>query len=186
MTIWFTSDTHWGHENVIKYCNRPFKSADKMDEALITRWNTKVKPEDTVYHTGDFAFLDAERIGKIIDRLNGNIYLIFGNHDKTIRNSFELRSKFVKCCDYLEIYVPDPTHERGKQFIVMCHYAMLVWNKAHHGAWMIHGHSHGTLKYPIDGQILDAGTDVHNYEPISYQEVKAIMATKTIQKVDHH
>lgn len=186
MTIWFTSDTHFGHAKVIEYCNRPFRSADEMDEAMIKRWNAKVNPEDTVYHMGDFAFLDAERIKKLIARLNGKIFLIFGNHDKTIKGSAELRSMFVKCCDYLEIYVSDPTHERGKQFIVLSHYAHLVWNKAHHGAWMIHGHSHGTLKYPIDGQILDAGTDVHNYEPISYREVKAIMSTKTIQKVDHH
>ena len=66
-----------------------------------------------------------------------------------------------------EIYVQDKTAPQGRQHIVLCHYAMLVWNKSHHGSWMLHGHSHGTLKYPFAAKILDVGVDSHNFYPIS-------------------
>jgi len=108
------------------------------------------------------------------------------NHDKPIKQSQVIRSKFVKCCDYYELSVNDINAERGTQKIIMSHYAMLVWNRSHHGSWMLHGHSHGGLKYPVEGKILDAGIDAHNYFPISYDEVKAIMSTKKTQPVDHH
>lgn len=112
---------------------------------MIARYNSKVQPDDTVYMIGDFAFYDPPKAVKILERLNGNKTLIYVNHDKGVKKSDALRSKFNKCVDYLEIYVDD-------QFIVLSHYAMLTWNKAHHGAFMLHGHSHGGLKYPFKGK----------------------------------
>lgn len=157
-----------------------------MREAMIINWNAKVKPGDTVYIIGDFAFSNEAMIASILDRLNGQKFLIYGNHDKSIKGSQVLRSKFVKCCDYLELTIQDATAPRGQQKIVMSHYAMIVWNASHHSSWMLHGHSHGSLKYPFEAKILDVGMDAHNFAPISYDEVKVILDKRPIQAVDHH
>lgn len=179
MTIWFSSDLHFGHANIIKYCNRPFNSANEMDEELITRHNSRVQPDDTIFYLGDLFFHNESRALWILDRLNGKKTLIYGNHDKVIKQSTALQAKFEKCCDYTEIYV-------DKQFIVMSHYALLVWNKSHHSSWMLHGHSHGGLKYPFPGKILDLGVDAHNFYPQSFEDIKKIMDRKITQPVDHH
>jgi len=212
--IHFTGDTHFGHGNIIWYCKRPFanqalielkvefdrakkanasnfntlkaeyfaqlaKAVDRMDETLVDKWNKKVDVTDTVYHVGDVLFHTPEKAVRLLDRLNGKKILIFGNHDKTIKQSAEVRAKFERCYDYHELKV-------GDQMIVLSHYAHLVWNKSHHGSWMLHGHSHGGLVYPFESKMIDVGCDAHQYAPISYDEVKKIMDTRPIQKVDHH
>jgi len=78
MNIFFTSDHHFGHTNIIKFCNRPFANVDEMNEELIRRWNEKIAPGDEVYHLGDFALITPEKLNEILDRLNGTIYLIAG------------------------------------------------------------------------------------------------------------
>ena len=81
--LFFTSDTHFGHERIIQYCNRPFKDAAEMNEALIRNWNAVVPPDGTVFHLGDFAMgMDQDRTVGILSRLNGTIYLVAGNHDR--------------------------------------------------------------------------------------------------------
>lgn len=79
--VWLYADSHFRHANVIKYCNRPFSCVEEMDETLINNWNTMVKPDDVVYHLGDFALANRERIRNIVARLNGHIVLVMGNHD---------------------------------------------------------------------------------------------------------
>lgn len=79
--IWFLADTHFGHENVLEYGNRPFKSVEEMDEYLITEWNKKVKRTDKIYFLGDFAFTGKARIEELVGRLNGVKILVKGNHD---------------------------------------------------------------------------------------------------------
>ena len=84
--VFFTSDTHFNHNNIIQYCQRPFKSSDEMNEAMIDNWNSVVGEDDTVFHLGDFCLGCAEEWNKTLNRLNGRIYLILGNHDlKNIR-----------------------------------------------------------------------------------------------------
>lgn len=87
--IYFTSDTHFGHKNIITFCNRPYSSTNEMDEELISGWNASVKQDDIIYHLGDVAFAKAPRIQEIIGRLNGQKYLIRGNHDKLSNTKFE-------------------------------------------------------------------------------------------------
>ena len=83
MAFWFTADTHFGHENIIKYCNRPFKDADEMNDVLINNWNEQVVEDDTIFHLGDLCFKKFHRGKDIVtEELNGNIILIKGNHDK--------------------------------------------------------------------------------------------------------
>ena len=79
--VFFISDTHFGHGNVIKYSKRPFSCADEMDEAMIAAWNAVVKPGDRIYHLGDFSFHRPEKGQKILSRLSGQKFLLAGNHD---------------------------------------------------------------------------------------------------------
>ena len=88
MKIFEISDTHFGHNNVIKYCNRPFKSVEEMDERMIKNWNETVSNNDTVIHLGDFGLGKKEYISSIVQRLNGKKILILGNHDNWSEQSY--------------------------------------------------------------------------------------------------
>ena len=79
--IFFTSDTHFNHTNIIKYAQRPYSDAEEMNEDLIKRWNSVVGKNDIVFHLGDFMFGNINRFWEFRSRLNGKIYLIHGNHD---------------------------------------------------------------------------------------------------------
>lgn len=187
MTIYFTSDTHFGHGNIIKYTNRPYKHVDEMNESLIEGWNSVVQKSDIVYHLGDFAFMHAGRVENILNRLNGLKVLLYGNHDKVLRKEPGIVKRcFINACEYLEIKIPDLSVKRGCQDIILSHYPMITWNKAHHGSFMLHGHCHGSLRYPFVGKILDVGVDVHSYKPISYEQVKKILTPRKITALDHH
>jgi calcineurin-like phosphoesterase family protein len=174
--IWFTSDTHFGHKNILKYANRPFASIGEMNETFILRWNERVAPEDTVYHLGDVSFMTGAKTSDLLWRLNGNIRVLVGNHDTDEVLKLP-RFEWVK--DYYELIVKDPDAYSGERLIVLFHYTMRVWNASHHGSWHLYGHSHGNLPDDPCALAFDAGVDSHNYAPISYEEVKAIMATKT-------
>lgn len=185
MTIYFTSDLHFGHQNVIKYSNRPFQTAAEMDHALIKAWNDRVTSSDHIYILGDVSFVDATSTEAILMRLNGQKHLVYGNHDKVLRKNMNLRTYFVECKDIIDLTVTDDTHPYGKQHIVLCHYPMLTWNKAHHGSWMLHGHSHGSCKYPYPKAcIMDVGVDCVGYEPISYEDIRALMVNR--EDIVHH
>lgn len=183
MSIWFTSDTHFGHANIIKYSNRPFTDVNEMNEALIRNWNDCVKDGDDIYHLGDFAFMTFDKFRQLIYRLNGNIHFIRGNHDKMIdqnKNSL-LKGRFSSIQDYKELKVD------GKM-IVLFHYGQRVWNKSHHGSIHLYGHSHGSL--PPHGKSVDVGVDckeiTHEYRPVSVEEVFKYMETRQGEVVDHH
>lgn len=81
MAVFVTSDTHFYHENIIKYDNLPFLYADDMNDAIVTQWNSVVNPDDEVWILGDVFFCDKDKAKAIMDRLNGHKYLVYGNHD---------------------------------------------------------------------------------------------------------
>jgi len=99
-----------------------------------------------------------------------------GNHEGTALNCRK-RFKWIK--DYYELKVSDADCKNGVQRIILLHYAMRVWRGSHRGTWHLYGHSHGQLPDLEDHLSFDAGVDSHNFYPISYEEVKAIMKTKT-------
>lgn len=171
MTVWFTSDTHFGHRNIIGYTNRPFFSVDQMDEALIRNWNEVVRSTDTVYHLGDFAFTKPREASNIARRLLGHKHLIFGNHDKALREDVDFLSHFESARDYGELSVDG-------QKIVLCHTAFLVWNGSHRGSWNLHGHSHGSLPVSLPyhpaavARRLDVGVDVWNFYPVEFEWIR--------------
>lgn len=184
MSIFFTSDLHLGHGNVIRYTNRPFNNAAEMDEALVRYWNETVAPHDEVYVVGDFALCPVPRAAALARRMNGRKFLVRGNHDKNLFG--ELLEQFGWVRDMHTVRVPDADTPRGAQEIVLCHYAMRVWNKSHHGAWHLYGHSHGSLPDDPHARSLDVGVDCWHYRPVSYQQIKERMALKTPRSVDHH
>jgi len=148
INYWITSDLHFGHHNIMKFCpaTRPWTSATAMDEALIAEWNSKVQPNDVVFHLGDFSFYGIDKTKEILSRLNGTIVFVLGNHDKSL-DSTNLPNKFR----LLEVRF------KGHK-LVMCHYPMVSWNQNGRGSIMFHGHCHGSLpKQP--GRILDVGYD---------------------------
>lgn len=173
MAVWFTSDTHFGHKNIIKYSNRPFNSVDEMDEAMIAEWNARVKPDDEIYHNGDFAF--HKNPDRYLSRLNGIKHLIIGNHDSDVCLS---SYHWASVQPYKELVVNNTK-------LVLCHYAMRVWNRSHHGALMLYGHSHGSL--PGSSQSLDVGVDCWDYRPVNLYEIQDRMKTlKPYSSGDHH
>lgn len=175
MTIFFTADTHFSHARIIELCKRPFSSMEEMDETMVQRWNDRVKPDDLVYHLGDFTLKGADVAGSFLDRLNGRLTLVIGNHD---RSSVMLLSRWASVIPALEISV-------GGKLITMCHYAMRVWNGSHRGALMLYGHSHGTL--PGSSQSLDVGVDAWDFRPVTIYEIMARMAAlPAYMPVDHH
>lgn len=175
--VFFTSDTHFGHANIIRYSNRPFKSVLEMDECLINNWNKKVSKDDIVYHLGDFCFgRFYEDVERYRSKLNGSIHLIKGNHDK-FKTLF--RNNFASVQNFREEII-------FGQKITFCHYAMKVWNCSHYGAWQLYGHSHGSLPDDPSSLSFDVGVDCFNYSPISFGEVQVIMSKKTFKSIDHH
>ncbi len=173
--IFFTSDHHFGHTNIIRFSERPFASVEEMDEELIKRWNEKVSPRDTVYHLGDISLARPERTKEILDQLNGSIFLVKGNHDKSAL-SYAKRFEWIK--DYYELSVEDEDAPNGRQKIILFHYAMKVWRSSFRGTWHLYGHSHGHLFDDETSRSFDVGVDCHNYEPLSYDEVKARILSK--------
>jgi calcineurin-like phosphoesterase family protein len=191
MIVWFTSDQHWGHANVIRYTNRPFTTADEMGETFIENWNKSVKPGDMVYHLGDFAFLKPDAVPNLVKRLHGQIHLIRGNHDRFLKDKHR-EYGFAWIGEYREIKIAD-------QKAILCHYPFMTWNGRHHGSWDLHGHSHGSLPKDMMSKRLDIGVDAvadllsldgirhpMDYRPISYDEVAAQMEKRGIGIVDGH
>ncbi len=173
--IWFTGDTHFGHKSILEYAGRPFKSVEEMDEALIDNWNSVVSPQDAVYHLGDAGLCTPAKLERIVERLHGKIHLIRGNHERSAEACKEF-FEWIK--DYHELRIEDAEAHKGRQLIVLFHYPLRVWKASHYGSYHLYGHSHGMLPDDPTSYSSDIGVDCHNYRPVSYHEVKAIMKRK--------
>ncbi len=162
---WFTSDLHLGHSQIIKHCSRPFADSREMDGHLIAQWNAVVQPDDHVWVVGDFAFRGMKSPGDYLERLTGRKHLIHGNHD-----SAECREHqaWASSQQMAEISVDGVR-------VVLLHYAMRTWPKAHHGSLHLYGHSHGALSG--DRQSLDVGVDVWDFRPVQLADIQRRLAT---------
>ena len=178
--FYFTSDTHFNHENIIKYCKRPFSSIDEHDEALIKNWNDVVPEDGIVFHLGDVGFGDPGRINEILKQLNGKIYLVIGNHDwRRIVNDHKWR--FEDMTQQINMKI-------GKRHIILNHYPMLAFGGAWRGedaTYQLFGHVH-TSPYTDEGldqlrmkmlftSQYDVGVDNNSFKPISWNDVDTIM-----------
>ena len=177
----FTSDTHFNHANIIRFCNRPFRNVDEMNETIVANWNATIGIDDTVFHLGNFCLGGAAEWTRLLDRLNGRIYLILGNHDlKNIRQGFLGRFEHVAMQMRIEI---------GKRKIYLCHYPFLCFEGGYKDVWQLFGHVHtsrnntgidaGRLQYLYPTQ-YDVGVDNNDFTPVSYEQVRA----KIIKQVE--
>ena len=163
-TVFFTSDLHLFHDNIVSICERPFKDAEDMKESLIRNWNAIVPRNGQVFVLGDMFWKkgDMEKCVKVMERLNGQKWLVAGNHDLFPREDY-LAMGFEDARDYLEVSVE-------KQVAVLCHYPMLEWNGFYHGYWHLHGHVHGRGSH-FSFRVMDVGVDANNYTPVPWRDV---------------
>lgn len=169
--VFFTSDLHFGHANIIHFCGRPFANVDEMDEALIENWNRKVHRNDLVYILGDFSFRAAKPASEYLSRLKGRKILIRGNHDVSWMKDAESVSMLEAVHDLLTVH-------QSEYQAVLCHYPMLSWPHLHRGAYMIYGHIHNNrhedpcIAYGLTDKMLNAGVDVNGFEPVTLEEME--------------
>ena len=166
MKTWFTSDTHFGHNGIIRHCQRPWPSAIEMDPDLIKIWNKIVGPEDEVWHLGDFSFHrnDWRQDAEIVEQLNGKIHIIAGNHDNV---------GFLKKCGFAKVYegiVEKSFDVDGKSYyFIMSHYPMREWSGFWYNSIHLFGHVHNTL--PDYGRSMDVGVDTNDFIPYSLEQI---------------
>lgn len=166
--IYFTADTHFGHENVIRFCDRPFSCAAEMDEVLIKNWNGRVRSHDTVYIVGDM-FLHSVNAEQILKRLKGRKRLITGNHDGSWMAALDTAKYFESVDLFLET-------TDGKRAITLCHYPLLSWKHSAR-SYMIHGHIHNDRRadfWPLIAgreRVLNAGVDINGFMPVTFEEL---------------
>lgn len=182
--IFFTSDLHFGHENVLTFDNRPFANVDEMDRELLRRWNAKVGKGDLVYVLGDMIWKSRNGSAhELIKSLNGQIILIKGNHDRFLHNS-AAKSALSGIKDYDDIVV---TLEDGeKKRCILSHYYMPLYNSHRYQGIHLHGHSHFTEEADweidmaeklnragYDNRVYNVGCMYWNYEPVTLDEILA-------------
>lgn len=180
MSIFFTADTHFYHDNIRRHCNRPWDNLDDMNDALVENWNNKVSRRDEVWVVGDWAMIKnsydpsvprMKLYRRLRQRLNGKIHLILGNHDKMSRETYDC---FTSVHDFgKEIKVDG-------QSITLCHYPLRSWNKSVHGSWHFFGHVHGRLDSVNTGLSIDVGVDatLWKYTPVVWEDLKTVMKVK--------
>ncbi len=170
--IFFTSDGHIGHANLVRgglRTRRPFSSIEEHDEALIAAWNAVVGPDDTVWHLGDFCYRCSEAHAlAVFRRLHGRRrYLVRGNHDR-----IAARLPWDGVSDVA--HVPVPTADGTVQGVWCSHYAHRVWPRMHRGDIHLYGHSHGTL--PGTAMSTDVGVDCFDFRPVTLDEIRVRLA----------
>lgn len=179
--IWFTSDLHFGHQNIIRFCNRPWETTEDMDLNLIQNWNSVVKPNDLVFDLGDFAFASNARWKELLSQLNGHHYLILGNHDITRWPGSKTMELFEGVYQQIILKIDGRT-------VYLNHYPYLcfggAWRKPENAVYQLFGHTHSgpNCKGADTDRLVnlfpyqyDVGVDNNNYTPVSWQQVQEII-----------
>lgn len=199
--LYFTSDLHLGHGNIIKFCNRPFVDVNEMNNTIINNWNKVIKEDDLCFILGDFSMWGRQSWENLLDRMLGRKILIIGNHDKEKTIPVE---RFEYVTDgFLNISIDDKDTKFKEQLITLCHYPMLSWYQSHRGAWQLFGHWHNKkINAPTENNEnimeanlevadyvkeefvymsktrptqMDIGVDGNDFRPISYYDIKKII-----------
>lgn len=183
--LYFISDTHFYHENIIDYCNRPFKNVEEMNHTLITNWNQVIQSDSIVIIGGDFIFSGSiEKIKTLLDNLKGIKILVFGNHDYQNKLDREIIKNFFNItADALDFQVFDEELEDKMMKFHITHYPNEFWTR---GAIHLHGHIHSgpfstsSEKTMFKPMRYDIGVDNNDFKPISYKQIKTIITKQLL------
>ena len=181
----FTADLHFFHRRLAEL--RGFDNCvDKMNDTLVRNWNNKVARGDRVFILGDFSFGKLAETVAITSKLNGQLFLVRGNHDSMKECKANPHFSWVKDYEFMKAACGT--------YISMSHFPMLVWNKSHYGSWHLHGHSHGNLRLPPGmekARTFDVGVD--NVErlggtlaPVTFEEIVSLRGEVGDVQLDHH
>lgn len=180
MNIFFSADLHLGHANIVKYCRRPFGSAEEMNEALLDNFNSVIRPGDSLYIVGDLCWsgFDAAAWLKLLK--TKELHLILGNHDcngegKPLKH---IPVEMFRSVGHFKRITPE-----GRQ-VFMCHYPMVSWRNRSHGAYHLYGHVHGNYTSPV--RALDVGVDTNKFMPYSWEAIKKYMEPRPAYAPKEH
>lgn len=192
--IYFSSDHHFFHNNVIKYCNRPYSSVEEMNQDFIQKWNSVVKPEDTVWYLGDFS-LGKNAVREITPRLNGSKHLVVGNHDWA--HPCQYKKNETKKAKFEALYLEHgflSVQTQNKMTIanreVLLHHMPYAgtgdhtyeeryteYRPANKGGWLLCGHIHNLWKQK--DKMINVGCDVWDYKPVSINEIESLITKES-------
>ena len=172
--IWLTGDTHFYHENILRFCSRPFDTIGEHDEALINNWNSVVSKDDSVYHLGDLTLGGHAQAVNVLCRLNGDVRILAYpfHHDRRWLGPI-LKGKVTHTATGVVVLEQQIVRlSLGETNVYLCHFPLGEWPQKHYGAVHAHAHSHGN--YKGEGRIVDVGVDCHGYFPVSIERVVQI------------
>ena len=182
--IWFVSDLHMYHTNIIRLSNRPFADIEEMSKVLVDNWNNVVKEDDIVFNLGDFCWSESYIIwAKVIDKLNGHQVLIKGNHDhpKTLQklseqykliDSHQGNPLFVKNLDKLFLIRERLELRHNKDRFLLDHFPQYSWVGSYHGVYHLHGHIHEKNNDISTTNTYNVSIERNLYRPLSLDEIK--------------
>ena len=176
---------HFGHANVIRYSNRPWPMVNEMNDGIIERWNDLIRPDDTVYHLGDFTLTkNVEAIDDWLGRLHGIIRLVRGNHDVWTKRFDRLKNQHK--IKWIRDYAERTFEVGGKKWkFVLCHFPLMFWHQSHHGSIHLHGHCHGNANHHNVGvRRMDVGVDCNNWYPVLLENIVTMM--EGVEVNPHH
>lgn len=185
--VWFSSDHHFCHYNVIKFEKRPFQDTLEMNQEMVARWNSVVGPEDTIYYLGDFCLSNKKKIMEFKKKMNGKHWiLIKGNHDRSAKSMME--------CGFDEVYKQLRLELAPDVDVLLCHYPYRPKNditkdsladlpefKIKHfndrpvddGGWLIHGHTHS--RWSIKDHMINVSVENWDYKPVHFRDILKII-----------
>lgn len=185
--IFFTSDHHFDHANIIKYCKRPFASVPEMNERMVELWNETVRPDDIVCYLGDFS-LSKKSVAEFLPRLNGAKHLVSGNHDHChpCQKGWQKHIQYYLDCGFESIRANSGGIRIADHEVVLHHMPYLPaqdvenfdtrykeYRPIDDGAWLLHGHVHE--KWKVQGRCINVGVDVWDFKPVSIDEIAKII-----------
>ena len=182
--IWFTSDLHFWHKNICKYCGRPYETVEQMNAGIIANWNELISDDDFVFILGDLGFCGIEKLRDAISQLKGQIYVIQGNHDSD-KNLEKLKEEgFIKDYTKIQYITIIGDEECPEQELTLCHFPMIDWYNKEKGSWMVHGHQHQLPETPsCSEKHWDVGLDKNYGKPITFEQLKINITKQYVERI---
>ena len=187
--LYFTSDHHFGHANIIDYSGRPFTDVGAMDSALIDAWNDTVAPGDEVWHLGDVAMGRRDETLRAVTRLHGHKTLVAGNHDccwwgHRHKLSYQYWRDAYVACGFAAIVDGETTLPLAAHTVTLSHFPYrndgpddekyAAYRPVDRDGWLLHGHVHE--RWRQRDRMINVGVDAWNYRPVSAQDIEALIA----------